>query len=208
MEYFKPLSKVDLCRNLDSANLLSSLVAPNASGVTRDVWLGNYWVLKKDKGRVMNCEWEYKVYQHFKLPILGEVVWSEGRYNVMVKYNTKKDLVVEKLKEHVGSLYGRKVNEEEMEYLLQITNSLLYEYISNNKKLDNKLIERLERDERTKEWGWRGDREEKSLRKLIENIEKNNIGSQLLLLPPQSVYDLHSKNWALDEKGELKIIDY
>ncbi len=207
--FMKKVSAIDLIDSVEKAKSVISQPC-TSQGMFREVWVGNYGVLKKGKdvpgggfdislgGGEMNRR-EFEVWQKFNnLGLLAKINWvsTDNLYLSMEKLNMNEGLKNKAIKDLFFDFWVDQNDDRESAInCLNRVKLVLWALLkaNNERKLATYLI---------KLNGFDG----------LMNPGKvdlnREIYGKLLQLPKDIVWDLHYSNWGLDHKGELKILDY
>jgi hypothetical protein len=207
--FMKKVSAIDLIDSVEKAKSVTSQPC-TSQGMFREVWVGNYGVLKKGKdvpgggfdislgGGEMNRR-EFEVWQKFNnLGLLAKINWvsTDNLYLSMEKLNMNEGLKNKAIKDLFFDFWVDQNDDRESAInCLNRVKLVLWALLkaNNERKLATYLI---------KLNGFDG----------LMNPGKvdlnREIYGKLLQLPKDVIWDLHYSNWGLDFQGELKILDY
>lgn len=207
--FMKKVSAIDLIDSVEKAKGVTSQPC-TSQGMFREVWVGNYGVLKKGKdvpgggfdislgGGEMNRR-EFEVWTKYNhLGLLAKINWvsPDNLYLSMEKLNMNEGLKNKAIKDLFFDFWVDQNDDRESAInCLNRVKLVLWALLkaNNERKLATYLI---------KLNGFDG----------LMNPGKvdlnREIYGKLLQLPKDIVWDLHYSNWGLDHKGELKILDY
>jgi hypothetical protein len=210
----KKVTPIDLVDSSLSADQIVLSTPPNAEGVFRRVYVGNYRVLKRAKSVIPKlwvkddrdttaCRFNLVEADNFKrfghLNILAKVEWvsQDGRYLVMEKMEMSEFHRIQAVKSLFSHLWvdGYDGNWQAAVDCCERLRVSMRHYYDNN--FDISMMGSLMQDpawDRKVYWG--GLPFDKGIYKLITE------------LPYNVAIDLHYNNWGLDTNGNLKIIDY
>lgn len=207
--FMKKVSAIDLIDSVEKAKSVTSQPC-TSQGMFREVWVGNYGVLKKGKdvpgggfdislgGGEMNRR-EFEVWTKYNhLGLLAKINWvsPDNLYLSMEKLNMNEGLKNKAIKDLFFDFWVDQNDDRESAInCLNRVKLVLWALLkaNNERKLATYLI---------KLNGFDG----------LMNPGKvdlnREIYGKLLQLPKDVIWDLHYSNWGLDFQGELKILDY
>lgn len=208
---FKILTKVDLAKDRNDCDQLFSTTPFDCEGAFRRVWLGNYYVVKRQKSYVkpeygnIECNRiEYELYcKYKKLNILAKVEWvtKDWKYLKIERCKTGDDVY--------HTLENKLRNLGLWDDTLQNPNLSLAERVQVEvDRFCTALTVMAEGG--TADWldnyyWW--DKKFKA-QDVFDIINKDEWCKKLLELPASTLRDAHVNNWGINEKGELVLIDY
>jgi hypothetical protein len=207
--FMKKVSAIDLIDSVEKAKRIISQPC-TSQGMFREVWVGNYAVLKKGKevpgggfdislgGGEMNRR-ENQVWTKYNhLNLLAKINWvsTDNLYLSMEKLNMDEERKNKAIKDLFGDFWVDEGDEKKSAAnCLNRVKMVLWALLKANydKLIATSLLKANHFDRKVN----------------LAKVElKKEIYRKLLQLPKDVVWDLHYSNWGLDHKGELKILDY
>jgi hypothetical protein len=201
---FNILSKVDLAKDHNDCDQLCNNLPFDCEGAFRRVWLGDHYVVKREKGEYSHIQCnrtEYELYcKYRKLNILAEVQWvtEDWKYLKIKKCKTGDEVyyMLENKLRNLG-LWDDTFNDNSLtlgeRVQVEVDRFCTALMILSEVGLDSCY------------W-W--DNKKFKIEYVFDILKKDEWCRRLLELPASTLMDAHVNNWGINERGELVLIDY